>query len=163
MAWPFWLLRRVLLARKLRAARTIRVVRPIWVARPVRPVWPFWLAGPFRINGWRHFRVDGPRRVRSRRLRPHWRSRFGQLGLLGTPRVYGPRRIGIDRGQRRSRPRDLGLVGLRDVRLFRLRDVRRIRGRVGPSLVDRMMKNPIQLVPLSRVDDGRRVGVHDEG
>jgi hypothetical protein len=101
------------------------------------------------------------------------------LGLPGTLRIHRTGKLRIHRPRnirvaRRIRPRNLGLYGrlrsrlLRTHRILRrgwhgIRDFRRIGGRVGSRPVHGVVKNLLQLVPLPRINDRGRVGVHTAG
>jgi hypothetical protein len=99
-----------------------------------------------------------PGRLRGiRQIRP-----LGRLGLLRGRRRRRQLRLHRSRGRWPLRSGHLGAVGIWEVRLLRLRDLRGIGGQVGHGLIYRAMKNILQLVSLSRINDGGRVSVHDE-
>ncbi len=144
-----------------RWSRSVRIegrLGPTGRLRPTRRLWPTrWLRAAGRIRMERR-----PRVMRSLRMngvhRPGWprvhrlgRSRPGHLGHLGRLRRRG-------RGQFRLHgpwwrrplwPRNRRL--LRDGRCRRLGHLR---------LVHRMVKNAVEFIPLSRINNRGRVSIH---
>jgi hypothetical protein len=98
--------------------------------------------------------AQGPGRLRGiRQIRP-----LGRLRLLRVHR--GRRQLRLHRPRWRW-PLGSGHIRLLELRI-QIRNLRRVDSRVSSGLVHRMVKNLIELVPLSRVNNGGRVSVHGD-